>query len=109
MTGKDLGYNSEVLERPKYECSPLVEALMNNKVKSKRDKIVKIDKQDKHYIYNPQHIFAKFEDISDFKEMPLNSMHKKLNEFHKKFDGLKKLNSETKKNKDVKAKNLDNA
>ena len=91
LTGKDLGYNSEMLERPKYECSPLVEALKNNKVKSKRDKIVKIDKQDKNYIYNPQHIFAKFEDISDFKEMLLNSMHKKLNEFHKKFDGLKSL------------------
>ena len=67
-------------------------------IKSKTDKIVKTNKGNKYLFYNQQHNFAKFIDISDFKEMSLDSMHKKLNEFHKNFTRLKKLNPQTKKN-----------
>ena len=42
--------------------------------------------------YNQQHSFAKFKDISDFKEISLDSMHKRLNDFHKKFIKLKGVN-----------------
>ena len=37
------------------------------------------------------HSLVKFKDISNFKEMSLDSMHKKLNDFHEKFTRLKKL------------------
>ena len=76
LTGEDLGYKPKVLEKGKFQCSPLGEALKNN-AKTKADKIVKKDKGDKHLVDNQQHSFAKFKDISGFKEMPLDSMHKK--------------------------------
>ena len=41
--------------------------------------------------YNSQHGFEKFRDISDFKELSLDSMHKKLNDFHNKFTMFKNL------------------
>ena len=62
-----------MLEKVKFQYSPL-EALKNN-AKTKTDKIVKKDKGDKHFVYNQQDSFAKFKDISDFKEMSLDSMH----------------------------------
>ena len=81
LTGEDLGYQPKVLEKVKFEYSPLGEALKNN-AKTKTDKIVKKEKGDKHLVYNQQHNFGKLKDISDFKEMSLDSMHKKLSEFH---------------------------
>ena len=84
MTGEDLGYKPGVVEKVKFEYSALGEAL-NNKAKSKtdkRDKVIHTDKQDKNLFYNSQHSFAKFKDISDFKEFSLDSLHKKLNDFH---------------------------
>ena len=59
-------------------------------------------------ICNSQHSFAKFKD-SDFEELSLNSMRKKLNDFHKKFTKFKDVNPRTKENEDLKAKVLDNA
>ena len=38
-------------------------------------------------IYNSQHSYVKFRDINNFKEISLNSMHKRLQNFHKKFAG----------------------
>ena len=46
LAGEDLGHKPEVLERAKFEYSLLGEALKNNTAKTKRDKIVKRDKQD---------------------------------------------------------------
>ena len=90
FSGEDLGHKPGQIDRAKLEYSPLGEVL-NNKTKSKRDKVVKKDKGDKtdkgykHLIYNSQHTFAKFKDVSDFKEILLDSMDKKLNRFRKKF------------------------
>ena len=81
LTCEDLGYKPKVLQKVKFQYSPLGDALKNN-AKTKTDKIVKKDKGDKHLVYNQQHSFAKFKDLSDFKEMSLDSMHKKLSEFH---------------------------
>ena len=86
-----------MLEKVKFQYSPLGEALKNN-AKTKTDKIGKKDKGDKHLVHNQQHSFAKFKDISDFKEISLGSMHK-----------LKGVNSQTEANNDLKAKVLDNA
>ena len=45
----------------------------------------------KNLFYNSQHSFVKFKGISDFKELLLDSMYKKLNAFHKKFTIFKNL------------------
>ena len=50
-------------------------------------------------IYNPQHSFAKFKDLSDFKELSLDSMHKKLYDFLKKFTNFKDVNLEEERKK----------
>ena len=59
-------------------------------------------------IYNSQGSFVKFKDISDFKELPLDSMHKKQNNFHIKFTRFKNVSRQTKNNEDLKAKVLEN-
>ena len=60
-------------------------------------------------LYNQQHGFAKFKDISDFKEMSLDSRHKTLNDFHKKSIKLEGNNPQTKAIENLKAKVLNNA
>ena len=80
LASEDLGYKPGVVEKVKFEYSPLGVAL-NIKVKSKtdkRDKVVNREKLDKNLSYNSQHSFVKFKNISDFKELSLDSMHKKL-------------------------------
>ena len=59
-------------------------------------------------IYNLQHSFVKFKDIVEFKELSLDSMHKKLNDSHKKVTKLKNVSPQTKTNEDLKEKVLDN-
>ena len=50
-----------------------------NKVsKTPENKVDNQNKQNKILIYNSQHRFVKFEDIGQFKELPFDSMHKKL-------------------------------
>ena len=103
LTGGDIGCKPSVVEKAKFEYSPQGEVL-NNKTKSKTDKnkVVNTNKHDKNLFYNPQHSFVKFKDVSDFKELPLDSMHKKLNDFHKKFSRLKKRNPQTIEKEDLK-------
>ena len=60
-------------------------------------------------VYSQQHSFAKFKDISDFKEMSLDSKHKRLNDFRKKFIKLKSVIPQTEANKYLKANVFDNA
>ena len=90
LTGEDLGYKPKVFEKVKFQYFSLGETLKTN-AQTKTDKIVKKDKGDKHLIHNQQHSFAKFKDVSDFKEMSLDSMHERLHDFHKKLLSLKVL------------------
>ena len=46
------------------------------------DKIVKTEKQNKNLVYNSDHSLVKVKDISDFQEITLDSMNKKLQNFH---------------------------
>ena len=59
-----------MLERAKFEYSPLGKVL-NDKAKSKKDKVVKTGKRYKKLFYNPQHSFLKFKDISVLKKYHL--------------------------------------
>ena len=47
----------------------------------KTDRIVKIDKQYKDLFYNSQHSLAEFKNVDDFKEMPLDPIHKRRQKF----------------------------
>ena len=78
MTGEDLGHRPSILEKTKFEYSPLGAVLADNvKKKTNTNKVNIKKKQDKHLIYNSQHSFTKFKDIDEFKELSLDSMYKK--------------------------------
>ena len=60
-------------------------------------------------LYNSQHSFITFKNISEFKELSLDSTHKKLENFHKKFTDLKNVTPRTKANEELKEKVLNDA
>ena len=91
LTGEDLGHRPSVLEKTKFEYSPLGAVLFDNvKKKTNTNKVNIKKKQDKHLIYNLQHSFTKFKDIVEFKELSLDSMYKNLSDL-KKLISLKLL------------------
>ena len=109
LTGEDLEHRPSMLEKAKFEYSPLGAVLADNiEKKTNTNKVNIKKKQDKHLIYNPQHSFTKFKDINEFKELSLDSMHKKLNDFKNIFNKLKTLNPQTHENKALQPKVLDN-
>ena len=65
-------------------------------------------KKDKNLIFDSQHSFTKFKHIDEFKELPLDSMYKKLNDFKKRFNKLKTVDPQTNENQVLKPKVLDN-
>ena len=92
LTGEDLGYRPSVLEKTKFQYSPLGAVLSNNvKNKTTINKANIMKKKVKNLIYNSQHSFKKFEDIDEFKELSLDSMFKKLNNLKKSLIPLKML------------------
>ena len=69
LTGEDLGHRPSVLEKAKFEYSPLGPVSSDNiKKKTNINKVNIKKKQDKNLVYNSQHSFTKFKDIDEFKE-----------------------------------------
>ena len=92
MTGENFGYRPSVLEKTKFEYSSLGAALSDSvKKKTNTNKVNTKKKTRKNLIYSSQHSFTKFRDIDEFKELSLDSVHKKLNDFLKKLISLKLL------------------
>ena len=58
LTGEDLGYKRDVIQRAKFEYSPLGEAF--NKVFKKDDKNKKVTKYSNDLVYNSVHNFNKY-------------------------------------------------
>ena len=81
LTGEDLGHRPSMLEKTKFEYSPLGAVLADNIKKTNMNKVNMKKKKDKNLIYSSQHSFIKFKDINEFKELLLDSMFKKLNDF----------------------------
>ena len=109
LTGEDLGHRPSVLEKTKFEYSPLGAVLADNiKKKTNTNKVNIKKKQDKQLIYNSQHSFIKFKDINEFKELSLDSMYKKLTDFLKQINKFKAVNPQRDENKVLKPKVLDN-
>ena len=70
LTGEDLGHKTSVLEKTKFEYSPLGAVLADNvKKKTNTNKVNIKKKQDKNLIYNSQYSFKKFKDVNEFKEL----------------------------------------
>ena len=65
------------------------------------------NKQNKNLFHNSRHSFVKFKDTDEFKELSLDSIHKKLKNIHKKFTDLKNVTPRTEANKNLKEKVLD--
>ena len=100
LTGEDLGYKPDVLQRAKFEYSPLGETF--NKVFKKDYKNKKVIKRDNDLVYNSVHNFNKYS-VSSFNEMSsINSKFDTINKFYKdilKLNGVKSQNKITKQKK----------
>ena len=110
LTGEDLTHRPSVLEKTKFEYSPLGAVLASNaKKKTNTNKVNSNRKQDKYFAYNSQYSFTKFKNIDKFKELSLDSMYKKLNDLNNNNNNnkLKAVDPETDENKILKPKVLD--
>ena len=91
LTGEDLGYKPDVIQRAKFEYSPLGEAF--NKVFKKDDKNKKVIKHDNDLVYNSVHNSNKYS-VSSFNE--ISSIDSKFDIVNKFYKDLLKLNDVTK-------------
>ena len=120
LTGEDLGLKPSTVEQAKFEYSPLgkifnkglseddkkeeiLKKLEN--IKDKSDELLntinttnkasknKINIQSENVIYDNKHSFVKYKNIGDIKELPLDSLYKKLNKFNDEIISLKNVAS----------------
>ena len=99
LTGEDLGYKPDVLQRAKSEYSPLREAF--NTVFKKDGKNKKVIKHDNDLVYNFVHNFNKYS-VPSFNEISsIDSKFDTIKKFHK---DLLKLNDGKSQNKNTKQK-----
>ena len=107
LTGEDLGYKADVIQRAKFEDSPLGEAF--NKVSKKDDKNKKVIKHDNDLVYNSVHDFNKYS-VSSFNEISsADSEFDTINKFYKYLLKLKDVKSQNKTTKQKKITVLKNA
>ena len=99
LTGEDLGYKPDVIQRAKFEYSPLGEAF--NKLFKKDDKNKKVIKHDNDLVYNSVHNFNKYS-VSSFNEISLIDC--KFDTRTKFYKDLSKLNDVKSQNKNTKQK-----
>ena len=94
LTGEDLGYKPKVLEKVKFQYSPLGEAF--NKVLKNDDKNKKVITHDNDLVYNSVHNFNKYS-ASSFNE--ISSIDSKFDTINKFYKDLLKLNDVKSQNK----------
>ena len=125
LTGEDLGLKSSTVEQAKFEYSPLgkifnkglseddkkeeISKRLEN-IKDKNDELLKtinttnkasknkINNQSKKLVYNTAHSFSNLKNISDIKQLSLDSMFNLLRKYHKKLISLKNLTLRTENN-----------
>ena len=97
LTGEDVGYKPDIIQRAKFECSPLGEAF--NKAFNKNKKVIK---HDNDLVYNSVHNFNKYS-VSSFNEISsVDAKFDTINEFYKdvlKLNDVKSQNKNTKQKK----------
>ena len=99
LTGEYLGYKPDVIQRAKFEYSPLGEAF--NKAFKKDNKNKKVIKYNNDLVCNSVHNFNKYS-VSSFNEISLGSKFDTTNKFYKdllKLNDVKSQNENTKQKK----------
>ena len=100
MTGEYLAYKPGVVERTKFEYSPLGEAL--KKGLKKYDKGNKVIKYDNGLVHNSAHDFNKYSVFSFNEILSIHSKFHTLNKLYKDFKKLEYVRSKTKEAKQKK-------
>ena len=79
LTGEDLGHRPSVLEKSKFEYSPLGMSLSKS---FKKDYVKNIANKESDFNYDSKYKFYRFyKEYDEFEEISLNSKHNKMKEF----------------------------
>ena len=100
LTGEDLGYKPDIIERAKFEYFPLEEAF--NKVLKMADKNKKVIKYSNDLYYGSVHDFNEYS-VPNFNE--ISSIDSQFDTITKFYKNLLKLNDAKSQNKNTKQKN----
>ena len=96
LTGEDLGHRPSVLEKTKFEYSPLGMSLSKS---FKKDNVKNIAKSESNFNYDTNYNVYRFYKVYDeFQEMSLDSKYNRIKEFNKlliKFKAFKPKNPKT--------------
>ena len=107
LTGEDLGHRPSVLEKTKFEYSPLGMSLSKS---FKKDNVKNIANRESDFNYDGKYKFYRFsKQYDEFEEMSLDSKHKKMKEFKRllnNFKNLKPIKQETQLKKERIMKNV---
>ena len=108
LTGDDLGHRPSVLQKTKFDYSPLGMSLSKS---FKKHNVKNIAKSESDFNYDMNYKFYKFyKGFDEFEETSLDSKHNKIKEFNKKlneFKVLKPIKSEIQDKKERSMKNVD--
>ena len=108
LTGEDLGHRPSVLEKTKFEYSPLGMSLSKS---FKKDNVKNIANRESDFDYDGKYKFYRFyKQYDEFEEMSLDSKHNKIKEFNKlliKFKTLRPKNPKSQLKKKQIMKNVD--
>ena len=99
LTGEDLGYKPDIIQKAKFEYSPLGETF--NKVFKKDDKNKKVIKYNNHLPYSSVHNFSNYS-VSNFNE--ISSIDSKFDTINKFYKDLLKLRDVKSQNRNTKQK-----
>ena len=76
MTGEDLGHRPSVLEKTKFEYSPLG---MSHSKSTKKDNVKNIANRESDFNYDSKHSFYRFyKECNEFEENSQGSKYKKI-------------------------------
>ena len=79
LTGEDLGHRPSLLEKTKFECSPLGVSLGKS---FKKDNVKNIVNRESDFNYDSKYSFYRFyKEYNEFEEMPLDSKYNKMKKF----------------------------
>ena len=108
LTGEDLGHRPSVLEKTKFEYSPLGMSLSKS---FKKDNVKNIANRESDFNYDSKHSFYRFyKEYNEFEEMSLDSKYNKMKKFTNLlniFQNHKPKNPKTQLKKERIMKNVD--
>ena len=108
LTGEDLGHRPSVLEKTKFEYSPLGMSLSKS---FKKDNVKNIANRESDFNYESKYSFYRlYKEYNEFEEMSLDSKYNKMKKFTNlltNFKNLKSKNPKTQLKKERIMKNVD--